>query len=123
MGALSLAALAAAGLSALAGMVHAKGRHVRIIGGLRQPAHGLGPLCRSIIHHDVKIDVRSEGDTADRTDPGNSDGPPTLSASLPPSMESEQVAAAALYAATHLPRKVVAGGGQGWKAVSNKITR
>jgi len=49
VGALSLAALAAVGLAALAIMVHAKGRHVRIIGGLGQPIDGFGQLSKSSV--------------------------------------------------------------------------
>lgn len=97
MGALSLAALAAAGVSALAGMVHAKGRHVRIIGGLRlrQPAaDGFGPLSRSLHYDDVKIDHVHHGqeDDTDKEEAGGvvDGGPPTLSASRPSSMESER---------------------------------
>eukprot|EP00752_Nemacystus_decipiens_P011511 g10221.t1 len=88
--ALSLAALAAAGLSTLAGMVHAKGRHVRIIGGLRQPADGFGPLSRSV-RHDIKIGVvrGEEGGAGGQRTGDIDDRPPTLPVSRPPSTESQ----------------------------------
>eukprot|EP00903_Cladosiphon_okamuranus_P012833 g11992.t1 len=83
--ALSLASLAVAGLAAFAAMVHAKGRHVRIIGGLRRPAEGFGPLSRSV-RHDIIIDVQGEGGG-----PGKEAGGfrrPTLPVSRPPFTES-----------------------------------
>lgn len=85
MAALSLAGLAAAGLAAVAAMVHTKGRHARIIGGLRLPADGFGPLSRSVNH--AKIDAQGEG-----RGPAKEAGrrrPPTLPVSRPSSLESE----------------------------------
>lgn len=57
VGALSLAALAAVGLAALAIMVHAKGRHVRIIGGLGQPIDCFGQLSKSTTRHGTSAGV------------------------------------------------------------------